>query len=477
MSRVEAENASRQDPVCPIEFRYGRPEARALFAREATLFRYLKVEAALALALSKEGIIPKEAATDIARAVEEGKVSLVRVDELEALTRHDVMALVRALSEVAGRGAPFVHLGATSNDILDTARGLEVKEASALLRSSLTRLASSLLKEVELHRGTPVVGRTHGQHAVPTTLGYKFATFLAEILRHRERLDEMLPRLAVGKMAGAVGTGASFSLISGSSKGPKRAVGDRSERIERVTLESLGLGVDETPTQITGRDRLAEFAFWMAMVATTLDRLATEVRNLQRTEIAEMAEPFEEGGQVGSSTMAQKRNPVNSENVSSLARLLRALPSPALENMVQWHERDLANSANERFIYSHGVILLDEMLSRMGTIVEGWKVSPERMLQNMESSHGTVIAEAVMLELTRRGMSRQDAHELLRNLTRDLVGSEETLLDRARASAVVKRWFAKGELDQFFSPKVYVDAARDKTQRLVKRFEKALSSG
>ncbi len=474
MAKEKESSAKPRDPVCPIEFRYGRTEARAIFTREATLGRYLQVESALANALAAAKVIPREAAQDIASAVDGGKVSLARVDELEALTRHDVMALVRALSEVAGKGAPYVHLGATSNDILDTARGLELKEACALLRGSLTLLLLRLAEEAERHKGTPMVGRTHGQHAVPTSLGYKLATFLAEFVRHRQRLDAMMDRLAVGKMAGAVGTGASFALTVGGGQGDPRKACASAEAIESAVLGSLGLAVDEAPTQITGRDRLAEFAFWMAMVASTLDRLATEVRNLQRSEIGELAEPFEEGGQVGSSTMAQKRNPVSSENVSSMARLLRAIPGPALENMVQWHERDLANSANERFLYSHGVILLDEMIRRMTTIVAGWEANPARMQHNLDSSGGAVMAEAVMLELTRRGLARQEAHELLRNLTRDLKGGEDTLLGRARLSPVVKRWFKAGELESYFSPQAYVGAAQYKTERILHRLNKEL---
>jgi adenylosuccinate lyase len=460
MARKEKDEM-RVDAICPIEFRYGRSQSRRIFTRKATLARYLQVESALTDALAEEGVVPEEAARDIAKAVKEGRVALARVDELEAQTHHDVMALVKALSEVAGSGAPYVHMGATSNDILDTARGLELKDAVELLRASLTDLIRSLARAAKLHKGTPMVGRTHGQHAVPTTFGYKVTTFVAELLRHRTRLDQMADRLTVGKMSGAVGTGASFGTLA--------------EKVEKRTLNSLGLGVDEAPTQVTGRDRLAEFACWMAMVASTLDRIATEVRNLQRSEIGELSEPFNEATQVGSSTMAQKRNPISSENVSSLARLLRALPQPAFENMVQWHERDLANSANERFIYSHGVILLDEMLCRMKGIADGWRVDPERMRENLALGGGAVMSEGVMLELTRRGMPRQEAHELMRNLTRDLKQGE-TLLGRAKANATVRKWVKEEELEAFFTPKSYVIAAEEKTERCLKKFMAEIDS-
>ncbi len=442
------------EPLCPIEYRYGRSATRDLFSREAFLGRCLAVEAALARSLAEEHLIPPAGARAIARAVSEGRVKLARVAALEEETRHDVMAIVKALSEVSGPGAPYVHMGATSNDVLDTARGLEMREAADVLSASLESLIQALERQAIEHRGTLMVGRTHGQQAVPTTFGYKLVNFLLEFDRHAERLRQLTPRLSVGKMSGAVGTGAGF--------GPKAA------RIESRTLGYLGLGVEEAPTQITGRDRLAEFVVWMALVGSTLDRLATEVRNLQRSEIGELMEPFDEAKQVGSSTMAQKRNPINSENVSSLARLLRAFPQTALENMVSWHERDLANSANERFLFSHGVILLDEMLGRMTRVVAGWHVNRDRMRENLESSGGSVMSEHVMLELTRRGIPRQEAHELLRTLTRDLRPEEgDTLAVRASRSPEVLRWVKRSEVPGLFDPRQYAKAAEQKATRIL----------
>ncbi len=442
------------EPLCPIEFRYGREATRKLFSRTAFLDHCLEVEAALSRALADEGIIPASAARSISGAVSDHRVLLARVEELEAQTQHDVMAIVKALTEVAGSGAAYVHMGATSNDILDTARGLELRDAADVLSASLHSLVEALEKQAKLHQSTIMVGRTHGQHAVPTTFGYKLANFLLEFDRHEERLHQMRPRLAVGKMSGAVGTGAGF--------------GAHAEEVERGVMGQLGLGVEQAPTQITGRDRIAEFVCWMAIVGSTLDRLATEVRNLQRSEIGELSEPFEETRQVGSSTMAQKRNPINSENVSSLARLLRALPHTALENMVSWHERDLANSANERFLVSHGVILLDDMLVRMTRIVTGWRVHPDRMRANLQASGGAAMTENVMLELTRKGMPRQEAHELLRQLTRDLgpEGGKE-LLVRAQESKELRKWVPRAQIAGLFQPEAYGKAAERKTVRLL----------
>ncbi len=446
--------APGEDLVCPLDFRYGRAEARALFTRRARLDRWLSVEAALAEASAEAGLFSGSAARTIRRAAEGGRVRVARVDALERETRHDIMALTRALAERCGPAGRWVHFGATSNDILDTALGLELKASAGLLRSSLSRLVSALFRQAWEHRGTAMVARTHGQQAVPFTFGYKLTGFLMEFLRHRDRLDQMRPRIEVGKVAGAVGTGAGF--------------GDRAEAIESGTLKRLGLGREEAPTQLVGRDRLAEFLAWTALAASSCDRLATEVRNLQRTEIGEVREPFEESSQVGSSTMAQKRNPVNAENVSSLARFLRSLPGVALENMVQWHERDLANSANERFLVPHAVLLLDDMLGRLTRIVEGLQVDRDRMQQNLARGQGSTMAEALMLALTERGLPRASAHELLRGLTRGL-GPEAVapLARRAARDPQVRRYFSPAEVKRVLDPSRYVEASREKTERLL----------
>lgn len=451
-----------EDLVCPLEFRYGPSKVRALFTRRARLERWLKVEAALAQALAWEKVIPASAAKAIAQAALPDVVRLERVDELERQTRHDVMALTRALAEQSGEGGRWVHFGATSNDILDTAMGLELQEVSRVLDAYLSELCDALLRQAESHQGTAMVARTHGQHAVPFTLGYKLCSFAAEFLRHLERLREMSHRLAVGKMSGAVGTGASF--------------GDIAEAVETRTLGILGLSPEPAATQIVARDRLAEFTNWMALVASTSDRLATEVRNLQRTELGELGEPFDETSQVGSSTMAQKRNPSNSENISSLARLVRALAGPPLENMVQWHERDLANSANERIVVPHDVLLLTEMLERLTTIVKGLRVDPARMHENLESSGGAVMAESLLLALTERGVARAESHELVRQLTRALPhGDSRALLERARGSAEVSGKFSKEELERLLDPEAYVRASQRKAARTIAALRRELA--
>ena len=446
---------------CPLEFRYGRPEVRALFSRELRLRRALRVEAALAESQAELGVIPLEAARAIASAAAGPDVTLEEVDRNEAELRHDVMALVKALSARSGVGAPWVHYGATSADITDTALALELLDATRILRADLTEVARVLVDLAHKYRSTPEVGRTHGQYAVPISFGYKMAVAAAEVVRHRRRLDELAPRLCVGKMAGAVGTGAGF--------------GAKSAEIESAVMRRLGIHADEAPTQIVGRDRIAEFTNWLALVAGTAERLSTEVRNLQRSEIGEVQEPFDERRQVGSSTMAQKRNPVTSENVTSLSRLIRAFALPPLENMVQWHERDLANTANERIVLPHSIVLADDILHKLGDVYSGLRIDSERMSANLAQSGGGIMAENLMLALTSRGVPRSEAHELLRTLTRD-EKKGSTIAVRAKTNPVLKKHFTGAELDRLLDPDAYVQAAATKTDRVVDLLRRELSS-
>ncbi len=452
-----------EDPgglFCPLEFRYGRPEVRALFSREARLARALRVEGALAMAEAKVGAIPAEDAEAIERAVGSGRVRLERVDALESELRHDVMAIVRALAEASGASGRWVHYGATSADITDTALGLEIDEAIGVLRQDLTGLVRALMGLARRHRATPEVGRTHGQSAVPITFGYKMAVAGAEFARHRRRLDELRPRVAVGKMAGAVGTGAGFAKDSAA--------------IEEEVMRRLGIVADEAPIQIVMRDRIAEFVNWQALVAASAERLATEIRNLQRSEIAEVAEAFDEAHQVGSSTMAQKRNPIVSENVASLARLVRAFAAVPMDNMVQWHERDLTNSANERIVLPHGVVLLDDLVTKLTGVIRGLDVRTERMRENLDRTGGIEMTESLMLSLTAHGMARADAHELLRRLTRDPTQSPP-LADRVRADPTVRQHLTEAELAAVLASSQYTDAAATKTDRILARLEPEFS--
>jgi adenylosuccinate lyase len=354
-----------------------------------------------------------------------------------------------------------VHFGATSGDITDTALALELKEGIRVLRADLTDLARALLALAEAHRATPEVGRTHGQHAVPLSFGYKAAVGAAEVLRHRRRLDELTPRVVVGKMAGAVGTGAGF--------------GAQAAEVEAGVMRRLDVNADEAPTQIVGRDRLAELTNLLALIAGTSERLATEVRNLQRTEIAEVSEPFDERHQVGSSTMAQKRNPMVSENVTSLARLVRAFALPPLENMVLWHERDLANSANERIVFPHAIVLTDDLLTKLTEVFLGLRVDTEAMARHLRESGGGAMSEGLMLALTARGVPRSESHEILRTLTRDMRAGD-SLAERARTDPAIRRHLQEAEIAELLDPHRYVEAAARKTDRLLQRLRPELDS-
>ncbi len=436
---------------CPLEFRYGRDATRSLFARDARLARALRVEAALAAAEAELGMIPIEAAAAIGAAATLDHVSVDRVDELERSLHHDVMAMTRALAAAAGAGGRWVHFGATSADITETALALELQESGAVLRDDLTRLVRVLAGLARRYRETPEIARTHGQHGIPISFGHKMAVAAAEFARHRRRLDQLLPRVAVGKMAGAVGTGAGF--------------GRHAEAVEAGVMRRLGIAADEAPTQLVGRDRLAEFTNWLALVASSAERLSTEVRNLQRTEIAEVAEPFDEARQVGSSTMAQKRNPIVSENISSLARLVRAFALPPLDNMVQWHERDLANSANERIVLPHAIVLADDLLEKLTEVFEGLRVDGDRMGEIVAGS-STAMTESLMLALTTKGIARADAHELLRRLTRD-PGQGPGLAERALAEPAVTALLSAAEIRELVDPAAYVRSAAEKTDRIL----------
>jgi adenylosuccinate lyase len=429
--------------LCPIDFRYGRTKMKAIFEEEARLQRLLDVEAALARAEANVGIVPADAAAAIAKHATTEEVTVARVSNLERETRHDIMAVVLALTEASGPDAgKYVHYGATSNDISDTGTALQLRSAIGILDDDLKELAKALASLAEKHKGTVMLGRTHGQAAVPITFGLKMAVFAAEVARHRERLREASRRILVGKMSGAVGTGAAF--------GPKAL------EIQEAVMKDLGLGVEEASTQVIGRDRHAEFIAVLANIASSLEKFSTEVRNLQRNEIGEAAEAFEAAKQVGSSTMAQKENPVNSENVTSLARIVRSLVIPAYENVSLWHERDLTNSAAERILIPHACILLDEMLARSTEIFRTLRVYPERMLANLEATKGQVMAESVMMALSRKGMGRQEAHRLVRDLALKARGEGRHLKDVLKADPRVRERLSEKELATAMDPKAYL---------------------
>lgn len=436
--------------VCPLDFRYGRDEVKRMFSRESRLARYLQVEAALARAQAEIGMIPRDAAEEIARAVEEGRVTPERVDEIESEIRHDVMAVVVALAEECGYAGRYVHLGATSYDIVDTATALQLKEYLGVLRRGLEALRDVLLDLAAEHRDTVMIGRTHGQHAVPITFGLKMTVFADEVDRHIHRLDGMAPRLLVGKMSGAVG-----SMAAMGSAGPD---------VEARAMGLLGLEPERASTQIVQRDRLVEFVSFCANVATSIERFATEVRNLQRTEIGEISERFRTERQVGSSTMAQKRNPIMAENISGLARTIRGFLVPAWEGAIQWHERDLSNSASERFIIPHVAILLDDIVVKTAALFRDLEVDVDRMRENLHLTGGRVMAERVIMALVERGMGRQEAHERVRRAAM----ADGDFLDALLADESIARSMTADELRPLLDPTTYLGSSGLIVDRVVR---------
>jgi adenylosuccinate lyase len=439
--------------ICPLDYRYGKKEMKEVFSEENRLRTQMLVEAALARAHAAVGNIPAEAAEEISRKCHPEFVSLARVKEIEAETKHDVMALVSAISEQCGEAGRYVHLGATSNDIVDTATGLEVKAALDIIERDIDGLVVTLCSLAAKHRDTVMMGRTHGQFAIPTTFGFKIAGYVTEMLRHRDRVREVRSRACVGKMSGAIGTGAGF--------------GDQFLRIQQLVMTDLGLGVEEAATQVVNRDRYAELVFVLGLIATSCERFATEVRNLQRSEIAEVAEAFDARKQVGSSTMAQKRNPMLSENICGLARIVRSLIAPQLECMVLWHERDLTNSSAERFILPHAAVLTDDILSKMNDVFSNLRVNKDNMRRNIGSAGGFIMAEAVLLALANKGMGRQEAHELVRKVSLKAEEEGRDLKEALKANRSVTRLLKAKELDRVMDPDNYVGKAPELVDRII----------
>jgi adenylosuccinate lyase len=429
-------------PVCPLDFRYGRPEMKAIFDEENRLQRLLDVEAALATAHAKVGNVRQDHADIIKKTASTRYVKLERVQEIDAKINHEITALIRALSEQCGESGKYVHVGATSNDILDTAAALQIRDAIAVLQKDLAEFKKVLAQKARENRDTIMVGRTHGQYALPITFGLKVGNYALEVHRHEQRLRECSSRILVGKMSGAVGTGAGF--------GPKAV------EIQKAVMAELGLGVEEGPTQIVARDRYVELMSVLCNIACSIEKFSTEVRNLQRGEIAEVSEPFDENTQVGSSTMAHKKNPVTAENVCGLARIVRGFMSPSFESAVLWHERDLTNSSAERFFVPHSFILVDDMLAKMTKLFAGLAVNKAQMERNLARAGSVIMAESVILALVGKGMGRQDAHELIRKCSMESQRACEDFKSYLMANKSVTSLLSEAEIDAALDPKAYL---------------------
>lgn len=393
--------------------RYTRPEMGRIWKEENKYRMWLAVETAASETLAEDGIVPKEAAKAIR---ERGNFSVERIREIEAEIRHDVIAFTTSVAENIGPESRWLHYGLTSNDVVDTAQALQVKDASALIREDLRALSEVLKARALEFKYTPTIGRTHGIHAEPTTFGLKLLNWYSEMQRNVERFDAAAEQMRVGKLSGAVGT---FGHLS-----PKHE--------ERIS-EKLGLKPAPVATQVIQRDRHAQYISTLAIITATLDKIAVEIRHLQRTEVREAEEFFSEK-QKGSSAMPHKRNPITSEQISGLARVVRANAQAAYENVALWHERDISHSSVERVIFPDSTILTDYLLAKTTNLVENLLVYPKRMLRNLESTGGLIFSGQLLLDLAEAGMLREDAYRLVQGhamrawkedlVFRDLVASD-----------------------------------------------------
>ena len=411
--------------------RYTRPEMGELWSEESKFRSWLEVELAVCEVLAARGRIPAE---DMQTIREKADFDIARIDEIEAEVRHDVIAFLTSVAEKVGPASRHVHFGLTSSDVLDTALALRLVRAADLLLGDLDDLLEVLEHQAREHRGTVMVGRTHGIHAEPYTLGLKFLGWYAEARRNRKRLAAAREEVRRGKISGAVGTYAHL--------GPD---------VEAEVLKRLGLAVEDVSTQVVPRDRHATFLSVLGVLASSADRIATEIRHLQRTDVREVEEPFRKG-QKGSSAMPHKRNPVGCENVSGLSRVVRANVQAALENVALWHERDISHSSVERVILADSTILCDYMLARMTRILRDLHVYQDRMRENMELTRGLVFSQAVLLALTERGMSREDAYRVVQDNAMKAWAKEGHFRELLEADARLRRVLDSTDLDELFDP-------------------------
>ena len=372
--------------------RYSRSEMAALWTDSARYDLWLKVELAVCEVLAERGLIPRQSLKNI---LDKAAYDQGRIAKIEAEVRHDVIAFLTSVAEKVGPDSRYIHMGMTSSDLLDTAFALQLLKAGKMIQGDLKDLLEIIKKRAQEYKRTPMMGRSHGMHSEPISFGLKLAVWYAEFLRHAHRLEEAIAGVAVGKLSGAVGT---FAHLE--------------PGVEEAVCKKLGLAPSPISTQIVQRDRHAHFFSVLAGIAASVEKVALEIRLLQRTEVAEVAEPFGRG-QKGSSAMPHKRNPILCENLCGLSRIVRANAQAALENVALWHERDISHSSVERVIAPDSTILADFMLTRLSRVLEGLEVFPDRMKKNLESSLGLYNSQEVLLELVRKGMTREDAYRLV----------------------------------------------------------------
>jgi adenylosuccinate lyase len=409
--------------------RYTRPEMAELWSEEAQFDAWLEVEIAAAAAWSKLGVIP---AGDVEKIREKASFDVARIHEIEETTRHDVVAFTRAVSESLGEERKWVHYGLTSSDVVDTAWSVRLKKANALILKEIDRMIEVLARRADEHRHTLMMGRTHGIHAEPTTLGAKFALYYDEMRRNRKRFIDAAEGMRVGKVSGSVGTFAHLPM-----------------EVEQYTCEELGLEVAPVSTQVLQRDRHASYVSVLALIGATLEKMAVEVRGLQKSEVREVEEAFRKG-QKGSSSMPHKRNPVSSENITGCARLLRGYMVTAYENVALWHERDISHSSAERVILPDATTILHYALSRFATVIDNLTVYPNNMQRNMQRTFGLYNSQRVLNALIEKGLVRETAYDMVQPVAMKAWETERAFQDLVLEDETIREHMSEEEINGCF---------------------------
>jgi adenylosuccinate lyase len=412
--------------------RYSRPEMTAIWDPQTRFHIWFEIEAHATDALAELGVVPKEAAKKVWEKAKGVTFDVARIDEIERETKHDVIAFLTHLAEIVGPEARFVHQGMTSSDVLDTCLNVQLTRAADILLADIDRLLAALKKRAFEYKMTPTIGRSHGIHAEPVTFGLKLAYAYAEFSRNRERLVAARKDIATCAISGAVGT---FAQID--------------PRVEAHVAKAMGLSVEPVSTQIIPRDRHAMFFATLGVIAASMERLAVEIRHMQRTEVLEAEEFFSEG-QKGSSAMPHKRNPVLTENLTGLSRMVRAYVTPALENVVLWHERDISHSSAERMMGPDATVTLDFGLNRLAGVIDKLLVYPQNMQKNLDRLGGLVHSQRVLLALTQKGASREDAYRLVQRNAMPVWRGEGDFQTLLRNDAEVKKYLSDDEIAEKF---------------------------
>ncbi|NHV06189.1 MAG: adenylosuccinate lyase [Thaumarchaeota archaeon] len=446
----------RREPVHPIDYRYGDPAVLELFTEREKYKTMIEVEKTVAEVQSNLGLIPKEAAEAISQFAKK-EIDVEEIKKLEAETKHEVAALVSYIEKNCGDHGRFVHFGLTSNDVIDTSNAIIIQKAGKIILEHLLSLMKILAKRALENRSTICVARTHGIHAEPYVFGLKFSVWLWEVSRSYAKIKEALEDMRYGKISGAVGT----YLI----------MGEKGIEVEKIALSKLGLKQPAVATQILSRDLYARLIVEIAILSAILDKIATEIRNLQRTEIDEVREKFATE-QVGSSAMPHKRNPINCEKVSGIARVLRGLAISMLEDIVLWHERDLSNSSTERLVLPEVFGLLSEQLVTVKKVIKDLEINKERMITNLELTNGKIYSELLLTELVKRGMPRKNAHSLVSAVSDKVEESKTNFFELAKQYREISSLIKEEDLKNLFNQGAFLRVVEKIILRVIDESEK-----